>query len=92
LVYPGANSGIRFEKLREGIVDYEKIRILREMVSVTIDKKSRALMRRLDDHLKTLTTEHDFKENKLKAEIYKGEKLINDLSAQLGKKPRKFKL
>jgi hypothetical protein len=30
LVYPGGNSCIRFEKLREGIVDYEKIRIIRE--------------------------------------------------------------
>ena len=29
LVYPGANSSIRFEKLREGIVDYEKILILK---------------------------------------------------------------
>lgn len=29
LVYPGARSSIRFEKLIEGIQDYEKIRILR---------------------------------------------------------------
>ncbi|MBS0010718.1 MAG: DUF4091 domain-containing protein [Bacteroidales bacterium] len=30
LVYPGARSSIRFERLIEGIQDYEKIRILRE--------------------------------------------------------------
>ena len=30
LVYPGADSSIRFEKLREGIVDFEKIRIVRQ--------------------------------------------------------------
>ena len=30
LVYPGSRSSIRFERLREGIVDYEKVRILRE--------------------------------------------------------------
>ena len=30
LVYPGARSGIRFERLREGIVDFEKLGILRE--------------------------------------------------------------
>jgi hypothetical protein len=30
LVYPGARRSIRFERLREGIQDYEKIRILRE--------------------------------------------------------------
>jgi len=31
LVYPNARSSIRFERLREGIQDWEKIRILREM-------------------------------------------------------------
>lgn len=31
LVYPGPRSSIRFERLREGIQDYEKVRILREM-------------------------------------------------------------
>ena len=31
MVYPGGNSCIRFERMREGIVDYEKIRILREI-------------------------------------------------------------
>lgn len=30
VVYPGSRSSIRFERLREGIVDYEKVRILRE--------------------------------------------------------------
>ena len=29
VVYPGARSSIRFERLREGIQDFEKIRILR---------------------------------------------------------------
>jgi len=32
LVYPGARSSIRFERLREGIVDFEKIRVLRELI------------------------------------------------------------
>jgi hypothetical protein len=32
LVYPGPRSSIRFERLREGIQDYEKIRILMEPV------------------------------------------------------------
>lgn len=30
VVYPGARSSIRFERLREGIQDFEKLRILRE--------------------------------------------------------------
>ena len=33
LVYPGPLSSIRFERLREGIQDYEKIRILRKMLA-----------------------------------------------------------
>jgi len=34
-VYPGPRSSIRFERLREGIQDYEKIRILREFAEKT---------------------------------------------------------
>src|SRR5690606_7333439 len=30
LVYPGARSSIRFERLREGIQDYEKARFIRK--------------------------------------------------------------
>lgn len=33
IVYPGARSSIRFERLREGVQDYEKIRILRADLS-----------------------------------------------------------
>jgi hypothetical protein len=32
LVYPGSRSSVRFERLREGIVDFEKVRILRELL------------------------------------------------------------
>lgn len=86
LVYPGANSGIRFEKLREGIADYEKIRILRKMASVSADNKTRALMHKFDTHLKSLTTEHEFNEDKLKTQIYEGEKMMIELSARLAGK------
>lgn len=86
LVYPGANSGIRFEKLREGIVDYEKIRILKLMASKSDDKKSKDLVQKLEDHLKTLTGERDFKEDKLKTDIYEGQKIIKELSKRLAQK------
>jgi hypothetical protein len=33
LVYPGARSSIRFERLREGIMDYEKIRIVKQKLA-----------------------------------------------------------
>ena len=86
LVYPGANSGIRFEKLREGIVDYEKIRILKEMVSVSPNKKAKVLMNKLDAHLKILATKHSFNEETLKVQVYEGQKLIRDLSDCLARK------
>jgi hypothetical protein len=86
LVYPGANSGIRFEKLRQGISDYEKIRILRNLASASLDKKSKALMDQLDAHLKTLTTEHGFNEDTLKKQVYEGKRMINELSECLIRK------
>jgi len=86
LVYPGANSGIRFEKLREGIADYEKIRILREMASVSTDRKAKDLMKKLDEHLKTLATERGYNEDSLKMQIYEGQKIIIDLSDRLARK------
>ena len=57
LVYPGANSGIRFEKLREGISDYEKIRILKEKASASTDRKCRELLAKLNEHMKTVANE-----------------------------------
>jgi len=40
IVYPGARSSIRFERLREGIQDAEKIRILRERFLLSSPDKS----------------------------------------------------
>jgi Domain of unknown function (DUF4091)/Family of unknown function (DUF6067) len=85
LVYPGGNSCTRFEKLREGIVDYEKIRILREQASTSSDKKVKSLIAALDDHLQLFLNEHDFKTEKITADVDKGKKMIEALSDELGK-------
>jgi len=85
LVYPGGNSCIRFEKLREGISDYEKIRIIRELAAKSSDKKVKQLMAAFDTQLQTLNDEKDFKEDKLKSDIEKGTKMINQLSEMLAK-------
>ena len=45
LVYPGARSSMRFERLIEGIQDYEKIRLLREEFTA---KKSTGKLKQLD--------------------------------------------
>jgi hypothetical protein len=77
LVYPGGNSSVRFEKLREGIVDYEKIRILR---ATTTTAKGKALLRDLDALLGSFLAEHDFKTEKITADLEKGERIVNELS------------
>ncbi|HVX48634.1 MAG TPA: glycoside hydrolase domain-containing protein, partial [Chitinophagaceae bacterium] len=83
LVYPGGASCIRFEKLREGIADYEKLRILRQLASKSTNGHVKELMGELDAHLAQLAGEHDFKIEKISADIEKGKQLINQLSDAL---------
>ncbi|MBS1526648.1 MAG: DUF4091 domain-containing protein [Bacteroidetes bacterium] len=86
LVYPGANSGIRFEKLREGISDYEKIRILKTKAAFSADKKCRELMAKLDEHMKTVADESKFNEDTLKMQVSQGQELVRELSDRLSVK------
>ena len=83
LVYPGGNSCIRFEKLREGIVDYEKIGILKALATTSTDKEVKDLMAAFDAQLQTLNEEKTFNEEKLKADVEKGKKMIDELSEKL---------
>ncbi|HAQ19345.1 MAG TPA: hypothetical protein DCR40_08965 [Prolixibacteraceae bacterium] len=88
LVYPGGNSCIRFEKLREGIVDYEKILILRELALKSANKNVKGLMAALEAHLASLTVERDYSKRdfdaaKLTEDVQKGNKLISELSNEL---------
>ena len=85
MVYPGGNSCIRFEKLREGIVDFEKIRILREMASNSSDKNVIKLMEELNAHLATFIVDPDYNKRDynvagMTMSIQKGKKIIEDLS------------
>jgi hypothetical protein len=88
LVYPGGNSSIRFEKLREGIVDFEKIRILRQQAAASKNKEVQALMRQLDAHLKTLLAEKDFVPEKIVADLQTGTEImarVTDLLTRVNK-------
>lgn len=84
LVYPGANSSIRFEKLREGIVDFEKIHILKDKVAVSTNNKAKRLMSKLEAHLDSIAREKEITKGDnsslLKAHIQIGLDLINELS------------
>lgn len=85
LVYPGGNSGVRFEKLREGISDYEKIRIIKDLAAKSNDKKVNQLMTDFNSLLQSLNGEKDFNEEKLISELKKGQLLIDELSEKLAK-------
>jgi hypothetical protein len=84
LVYPGGGSCIRFEKLREGIVDFEKIRILRDKAGKSQDSAVKQLLMQLDEHLKTFLAEKNFETKKITSDIKKGKELLNELSEKLG--------
>jgi hypothetical protein len=89
LVYPGSNSSIRFEKLREGIVDYEKILILRELASKSNDKNVKNSMNALEAHLATFVLEPyiskgDYHAVKMTKAVQKGKVMISNLSYELG--------
>jgi hypothetical protein len=85
LVYPGGNSCIRFEKLREGIVDFEKMRILRAKAKQSTDPDVRGLVQQLDEHLKVFLAEREFDSKKISSDVDKGRKLVEELSEILGK-------
>lgn len=90
LVYPGGTSCIRYEKLREGIVDYEKIRILREQASKSSSEKVKSLLKALDTHLISLAAEReykkrDFSKETIKMAVTKGNHLLRELSEELGR-------
>jgi len=47
-VYPDSKSSIRFEKLREGIQDFEKLRILRDTFTNSNNVKDQMKLQQLD--------------------------------------------
>lgn len=75
MVYPGGNSCIRYEKMREGIVDFEKMRLLRKQASAKNDTWNK-----FNEHLKKFTTEKEFDSKKITADVEKGRAFIEELS------------
>ena len=85
MVYPGAGSGIHFEKMREGIVDFEKIKILRQQAAKSPDISIKKLVQELEQHLQTFNDVREFKKEKLQTDIQKGIKIVDELSDKLQK-------
>jgi len=83
MVYPGAGSGIHFEKMREGIVDFEKIKILRNKAAKSSNVTIKKLMQQLEQHLQTFNAEREFKKEKLRDDLQKGKDMVDELSDKL---------
>jgi glycosyl hydrolase family 123 len=90
LVYPGASSSVRFEKLREGIVDYEKTRTLRALASRSTDGTIKRQLRELDDHLSTLVGDRDYSkrnydQTRIAEAVHTGMRMLEALSERLAR-------
>ena len=90
LVYPGGGSSIRFEKLREGIVDFEKIRILREAVSKSTDKKVKKSWEIFEEHLTNFVDDPDYSKreydvSEMTRDVQTGKRMLDELSALLAR-------
>jgi len=83
LVYPGGNSCIRFEKLREGITDFEKIRILTLQAGKSSSKRVKELTKELNTLLASFVTEQDFNTEKIGSDLEKGKAIIAQLTNEL---------
>ncbi len=55
LVYPGNRSSVRFERLRDGVEEAEKIRLLREAAATTPSAAAKEAMEKLEAVLKDFT-------------------------------------
>ena len=75
LVYPGARSSIRFEKLIEGVQAHEKITILRKEFT---DKKNKNGFKKLEKMLSTFKLK-DFPEVPAAETVNKANKILNSL-------------
>jgi hypothetical protein len=80
-VYPGARSSIRFERLREGIQDYEKIRILRNEFSMKGVPGYPEKLKELENYLEKIDP-GSLETRPAKEWVNEGKKLIHKLSSK----------
>jgi len=78
-IYPGPLSSVRFERLREGIQDYEKIRILREDLTRSTSTEAIAAISKLDEFMSTIDAKTLDKKSAAEV-IHEGKQLINEIT------------
>ena len=77
-VYPGGRSSIRFERLREGLQDAEKIRLLREEFASDQSDESIDKLRRLNETVERFNIVKD--PGNVHELLNEGKQLLNELS------------
>jgi len=69
--------------MREGIVDFEKLRIILDKAAKSTDPELKNVAGKLKQHLKTLATQKQLDSKQLESDINKGNELIELLSDRL---------
>jgi len=79
MIYPGPRSSIRFERLREGIQDYEKIRIIKEELEACGIDEDMETLKELENFLKNINLSN-LEVKPASYWVISGKKLINRIS------------
>ena len=74
LVYPGNLSSLRFEKLRDGLEEFEKVNILRARAAK--NPKAKAAVARMDEELSKLFTVEKSRGDSHEEDVRKAREII----------------
>jgi hypothetical protein len=78
-LYIRSNSSIRFEKLREGLVDFEKIGIIKKLAANSTDNNIKNSIEELEQLLQSMTVKNDFSGEYFSNSLNKGKKILEKL-------------
>ncbi|MBN2295924.1 MAG: DUF4091 domain-containing protein [Pirellulales bacterium] len=82
LIYPGPRSSIRFERLREGIQDFEKLCILRKQLKRQNDAEATAALTRLNKILEQFSYQ-TVQKTPASETVREAQKLLEELSGKV---------
>ncbi len=85
LVYPGNLSSRRFEHLRDGLEDFEKISLLRALAGRLGTPEADAAIRRMNDELSRVFTVQRSRESSHEADVRQARELISETARILMK-------
>ncbi|MCW1922745.1 DUF4091 domain-containing protein [Luteolibacter arcticus] len=78
LVYPGNRSSVRFERMRDGMEDFEKLRLLREWAGKSPASAQQAALAKIDTILKDFTWERGRKSGIHAADVQRANAAIEE--------------